>query len=769
MGCLIFFLIWCLPKLIVNHMLKDVLWSEERTYQTDGENKPLQFYLDALHNSSNLDLMLGYFSSAAISVLSPGFAKFLSTGGTVRLIINNILSEKDRDTLKKGLEIENESTVYDITDIARLKYTLDEYGNHFFECLAWLIANRRIQFKIVKPKFGKGISHYKSGVFNDGRDNVCFKGSCNFTAYGLLENLEEITTFLSWDDTRSAVEVRNQNKRFDKIFNGEAENVEFVDPDDIQLAIKNLFGNKDINELVIQEKELLEKKKSLQHDIKLKEIITKAEEDLIEYIKQPKFPYVEGPREYQTEAYRSWVSNEYKGIFAMATGTGKTITSLNCILEEYKINGIYRFIVLVPTISLATQWEKEIAGKFNFDEVTICSSTNPYWEESLRRYGRNLKLGDNSSFCIVTTYASFRGKKFQTLFNDLFKDYFKNITLIADEAHTLGSINLLKVLPHGIEKRIGLSATPQRQFDEGGELAICKYFNSYPPKYTYDYNMKTAIENGVLCRYYYYPQIVELENDELLAYRAITNKLIKFLDYSTGKYKDDPYVNNLLIQRKNIIHKAKNKANCLTKIIDQIGKENFKYAFIYVPEGFEPNYDEADLEHEGYNDDNIIKEYADLLYNKYQFKVRKFTGDTNDRDEVLKQFSKGQLDALLAMKCLDEGVDIPQTQIAIFCSSTGNPRQYIQRRGRVLRYHGKKEFAHIYDMIVKPALNATDTDAKQYALERNILHNELHRLVNFAVLAENKDDCLKGMEELCYSYNIDIYELSNKEQEKYKS
>ncbi|RYZ24022.1 MAG: DNA repair helicase, partial [Chitinophagaceae bacterium] len=222
------------PKLICLTMLKEVAWAEDRTYHTDGDYKPLQFYLDALQKSKHLDLLLGYFSSAAISVLSPGFAKFLSTGGTVRLIVNNILSDKDKETVKKGLEIGDSSLVYDITDINRLKETLDEYGAHFFECLAWLIANRRIQIKIVKPKSGKGISHYKSGVFSDGTDQVCFKGSCNFTAYGLLENLEEITTFLSWEDSRSALEVNNQNKRFEKIFQGKAENVEFVDPDNIQ-------------------------------------------------------------------------------------------------------------------------------------------------------------------------------------------------------------------------------------------------------------------------------------------------------------------------------------------------------------------------------------------------------------------------------------------------------------------------------------------------------------------------------------------------------
>jgi superfamily II DNA or RNA helicase len=423
----------------------------------------------------------------------------------------------------------------------------------------------------------------------------------------------------------------------------------------------------------------------------------------------------------------------------------------------------------VPTISLSTQWEKEITQKFNFQELTICSSLNNQWEDEIRGYGRNLRLGNDVNFCILTTYATFRGKRFQKLFEEMFNSHMAKITMVADEAHTLGSKALLKVLPNLIEKRIGLSATPERQYDEEGEDELFRYFDSFAPNFCFTYNMKEAIDNRVLCRYYYYPVLVDLTQEELVAYKEISNKLSKFLDPNTGKYKDDPYVNNLLIRRKNIIHKAKNKAKCLINIIDDIGKEKFKYAFIYVPEGFEQNFEEEDNPSSNDDDDRIIQEYTDLLYQRYKFKLRKFTGDTNDRDQILTQFSEGKLDALLAMKCLDEGVDVPQTQYAIFCSSTGNPRQYIQRRGRVLRYHKNKDFAYIYDMIVKPSLELTDTNLKQAKLERNIFAGELKRLINFAVLSENKDDCLNQMEELCYNLDIDVYDLANKELEKYNN
>lgn len=753
-------------------MLREANWSEDRSYRSASETEPIQFYMEGLCNSNTLDLMLGYFSSAAINVLSLGFASFLYNGGRMRMIVNNILSQDDRDAIKAGRVGDVRNTTIDLNDIKQLKRTLDEYGKHFFECLAWLIANERIQIKIIRPKQGSGIAHYKSGAFSDGINTIGFKASCNFTAFGLLENLEELDAFLSWENSRSTKMITRQNTDFESIFSGKSEIVDYLEIEDVLLAIKKEFGNHSLNELIIKEKELVEKKSRALENKKIRKTFEGMINRIEEIIREPRFPYASGPREYQQEAYKKWVINDYQGIFAMATGTGKTITSLNCILEEYKKNGYYRFIALVPTISLATQWEREITLKFNFEEVTVCSSKNNKWEDSVRDYVKNLRLGINSNFCIIITYSSYRMNRFQNIIKEIPDELMKSITLIADEAHTFGSKNLLKVLPYDIKKRIGLSATPERQYDEISENDISEYFNSYYPNYTFKYDMKKAIENEVLCKYNYYPKLVELENDEFITYNIKTLELAKFIDSNTGRYKNEPYVNNLLIQRKNIIHKARNKSNCLIKIIDEIGKENFKYAFIYVPEGYEPNYEDNDNEVQRETiemDDKIIDNYTKILYENYQLRLRKFTGQTNDREEILNQFSIGKLDALLAMKCLDEGVDIPQTNIAVFCSSTGNPRQYIQRRGRVLRAYRKDKVALVFDMIVKPYFDATNTDEKQVRIEKNILTNELRRFVNFAVLAENKDECLRSMENLCYDLGIDIYELANEEENKFKN
>jgi superfamily II DNA or RNA helicase len=751
-------------------MLKDCDWSIDRDYKTGSENEPLQFYLDGLANSNDFSLLLGYFSSSAINLLSVGFATFISKGGKMKMVINHLLSAKDKEAISRVEDNPNEIRVFDLTDIVSLGRVLDEYDTHFFECLAYLIAEKRIEIKVIKPKNGKGIAHYKSGVFSDGQDAVGYQASCNFTYYGLSENIEQLEAFLSWENGRSNKLIKKQLKLIDDYFAEKDEDVEYIPVSDIEVVLKDRFGKKDINELLVQEEQLLKKKQSLISNPKLKKTIAKLFSEIELIRRTPRFPYSEGPREYQINAYNSWVANNYKGMFAMATGTGKTITSLNCVLSDYREERFYKFIVLVPTTALANQWKDEVATKFNYENSVVCCSVNQKWKKDLKNIGKNVIFNREVNYGIITTYATFKGVQFQTILKEYFENDFNKLTLIADEAHTMGSQGFFKVLPHFIQKRIGLSATPERQFDETGNAILANFFSTTERKYTFEYNMKTAIENNVLSRYYYYPKIVSLEQNEQDEYIKISKDLSKYIDYETGKYRESDYVNNLLIKRKNVIHKAIRKVSALNSIVREIGSENFKDAFIYVPEGIEIDYttnENSLIEGESIND-KLIDIYLKSLFENYGLKMAKFTGETNNREQILNQFKEHKLDALLAMKCLDEGVDIPQTKYAIFCSSTGNPRQYIQRRGRVLRKFKGKDFAIIYDLIVKPVIDHTDTDEKLLKIEKNIFLSELKRLVNFSVLSENKDACLQSLETICYDLDIDIYELANAELENYK-
>jgi superfamily II DNA or RNA helicase len=669
------------------------------------------------------------------------------------MVINHLLSAKDKEAISRVEDNPNEIRVFDLTDIVSLGSVLDEYDTHFFECLAYLIAEKRIEIKVIKPKNGKGIAHYKSGVFSDGQDAVGYQASCNFTYYGLSENIEQLEAFLSWENGRSNKLIKKQIKLIDDYFAEKDEDVEYISVSDIEVVLKDRFGKKDINELLVQEEQLLRKKKSLISNPKLKKIITKLFNEIEIIRRTPRFPYSEGPREYQINAYNSWVANNYKGMFAMATGTGKTITSLNCLLNEYKKTGIYRAIITVPTTALVEQWKKECA-KFNFKNIiTVSSKEN--WDKNLAFFNTASKLID-TSYIVIVTYASLPKPKFQSYFTQLPKD----TILIADETHNLGSQGLLRLLPNiHLEKRIGLSATPHRKFDEAGNLAIQVFFNDEPP-YIVSYSMEEALNIGWLCKYTYYPHIIRLTDQEMERYKEISLQLLRMgmFDSSTGEFRSTPQIEMKLLERKRIIHKAANKLELFKAILrsEFEKKKHLKYSLIYVPEGTEANFDETDYSVETDDENRLINEYTKAVsQTDDSVMVKQFTANSANREEILKNFEESKIHVLTSMKCLDEGVDVPRSELAIFCASTGNPRQFIQRRGRVLRLHKDKIHATIHDLVVVPEVS----DGSTFEMEKGLVKKELERVVDFANLAMNKTDTYETLKCILDYYNLNLNNL----------
>ena len=752
-------------------MLAEIDFPRDLSYSSDGERIPLEFYLSCLKRSKNFDLRLGYFSSNAIRVLSHGFAQFIHNGGKFRIITNHYLSDNDLNVIREP--ISNNDINYNYfnslvnEDISGLQEVLSSGEQHFFDCLKYLLKENRIVIKPVKLKDG-GMSHYKIGVFSDGVNEVFFSGSCNFTYSGLVENGENLEVKRSWGSESEVLRIKKEIKKINNIFTEIDTSHEYLSPDQVIAVIHSQGQDKDLEELLDTERRLNRYLLTSQNPIGdiLRRECEEFEDWVLKASNEPRFAYGE-PYEYQKQAYENWVENNYQGLFAMATGTGKTITALNCVLEEYKKLNYYRFIVFVPTTALAHQWQDEIQKTFNFQNV-VNSSLHTDWESRLKRYLLSLKVGNNVSFGFVTTYHQLPRSKLKNLFIQ-YTDEFKSVTLISDEAHTLGSPGGIKNLPTLFENRIGLSATPQRKYDEYGSQVLEEFFNARPPKYTYYYSMKQAIEDGKLSEYEYHPVFVSLTDEEIEKYNVFTNRLRIYIDSKNGGYKDTPEAKKLLIQRKHVIHKAQNKLTAISQIIDDIGENNFRYAFVYVPEGFEPDYWQMENHSLQEEDERVINHYSRLLSNK-GLVVRNFIGETSDRHQVLTDFEKGRYDALLAMKCLDEGVDVPRTEYAIFCASTGNPRQFIQRRGRVLRSHPNKKFSKIYDLIVAPNHEPTSTfDELTLNTERNIFKNELLRVINFMALANNVIDLATGeFEKKCMEYGIaNLSQLINMEIKQY--
>lgn len=757
-------------------MLKsDIEWPKTRSYDTGTEWEPIGFFSDCLCNSTSFDLMLGFFASSAISLLADGFATFLYNGGKMRLIINDILSNEDKKAILKG-ESQAFIPIFDLSNIQSIKDSLSERNKHFFDCLAWLIRNNRIEIKIIAPNSGTGISHPKCGVFFDGKNYVAFTGSCNFSQTALIDNIENITAFCDWDEGPSADTVQARIEHFDKTFEGKG-SYRYISPEAIKTQILNNFENQDLNNLLKKEQDIIAKHISSPNLSKsaiaslrraqnrVEDIMRKDEEKRKELeIQQslPHFPYSTGPRPYQIQAFENWKNNNQQGLFAMATGTGKTITSLNCLLEIYKRKGYYKAIILVPTVTLVDQWEKE-CRKFNFNNIIKVCSKYSGWKNDISSIKTLEQISDRvTSYIIISTYASFIRDNIFNLLNELSAS---QVLLIADEAHNMGAASLKKKLPTiQIARRIGLSATPERQFDEEGNLIIEHFFGVENSQYTFEYSMKEAIEKGVLCKYLYYPHLIELTDEEMLQYEDISKKIVKYFNFNKCTFdKSDEILTGLLLKRKRIIHKAFNKQLAFKKILEERIKQqgNLKYTLVYVPEGNKPDNELSDIFTKTDNIDedeeslHLIDVYTSIVRDVSDTTtVRKFTSDSEERDHMLLDFEKGTIDVLTSMKCLDEGVDVPRSEVAIFCASTGNPRQFIQRRGRVLRTHKDKDMAILHDLVVAPKLATSDAT---FQMERAILMSELRRVNNFAMLSMNPFDTQIELMDVLKYYNLNIF------------
>ena len=304
--------------------------------------------------------------------------------------------------------------------------------------------------------------------------------------------------------------------------------------------------------------------------------------------------------------------------------------------------------------------------------------------------------------------------------------------LIADEAHHLGAEHGQRGLPPHFEFRMGLSATPDRWFDEEGTQALRDYFGDT----VFEFDLAHAIAQGFLSEYYYRPHLIELTADELEEYERLTLRIAQLLDSATAPCTT-PFLEGLLRRRADILNKAHNKLGRLADLLQN--EHDLHHALFYCVPG-------------------QIDEVLSLLGNDFGIRVHRFTVEESavERDRLLKDFARGHLQALVAIRCLDEGVDVPSTQVAFILASSSNPREYIQRRGRILRKFPGKENAVIHDLIAVPSLKegVRASNERAFNLERRILRRELSRFREFADTSLNRFQATQVIWDLAKSYNL---------------
>ena len=712
-------------------------------YSSDSSPIPLEFYLDIFPESKVIYLKLGYFSSKAIQVLSFGFARFVANGGSMRIITNHFLYNRDKELLNQphdySIDDSRESLLRDIEWIAG---KLNAQTQHVIDCLKLLVRFDRLEIVPVMLKPDR-MAHFKQGVFADEHENMVFmEGSCNFTANGLIENAEAISVFRSWGSEFEKKKIESKKENIESILSRENDQYEYLGIEDIRDAVISIGRDKDIDDLLNDALSVLSNPGEKAIAVAIAKHKAILEEEIRKYREHPRFPFVEGPRDYQKQAYINWQDSGKRGIFAMATGTGKTITSINCLLNEYHESGRYQSIILVPSKALLNQWYEEV-NSFNFDNVYLASSQHRGWRREIDMLNTGLAFDKTQNFIVIATYATFPTEDFQKR-----ATHFPAETLfIADEAHNIGSDRMKVLLPTlKFQKRIALSATPKRRFDEEGNILIEKFFNSREP-YTYNFSMERAISEGILCPYAYHPRVVYLTDQEMTEYSEISKGLSRLFDQNSGTFRNHELAKILLLERKRIVHKATNKLTIFESIVDEImeSKGNMDYSFVYVPEG------------EDREGDNLLRTYMVCLENKYpSVRIHHYISETDNRVEIMENFESGYIASLFSMKCLDEGVDIPRAETAIFCASTGNPRQFIQRRGRVLRRHKDKDYAAIHDLVVVPQ---PVSDAATFQTEKSLLKEELIRVIYFASLSRNYYESMEKFNEISDFYDLNMYSL----------
>jgi superfamily II DNA or RNA helicase len=418
--------------------------------------------------------------------------------------------------------------------------------------------------------------------------------------------------------------------------------------------------------------------------------------------------------EYQNEAIQKWFEHGRRGIFEMATGTGKTITSLSAAVRVYEEKKRVFLVVIVPYLHLANQW-KSTVKIFGFSTI-LCGSSYMGWKEKLDLGIQNYNLKVTDNLCIIAVSKTASSDRFISSIEKIRKS---PIMIIADEVHGLGSLELQKCMQEKYEFRLGLSATPRRWFDDYGTNILFDYFGEP----CYEYSLDKAIENGFLVSYLYYPILTNLNNEEHDKYEAISNKIIQLLRVHDTDSSFEETIKKLLIARARILSSAQNKFQMLLELLSEMIKHNnedgikTRDILIYCSPGHHKE---------------VLKQVSQLGLTCHEF-VADVSSD--DRANILKEFENGFYQVLVAIKCLDEGVDVPSTRIAFIMASSTNPREFIQRRGRILRRATNKKSAIIYDFIIVPSKEMVEI---KDATEISIIKRELPRFAEFSASASNE-------------------------------
>lgn len=656
-----------------------------------------QFYTPVLEQSLKYDRVAGYFSSKVFASAARGVAGLVRNGGKMRLVTSHAFTQTDTERFQDYFD---SSVFIDelINDFVKSYRELGSLENTIAKshvaAMCWMLREGYLEIKVVVPNSADltAISpedfdkfHPKFGVFYDSDGNrIAFSGSVNETQGAWKRNIENFDVYQSWE-TGETKWIDPKILSFEKLWNGDLDNKWRTI--DLPTAVKD----KIVSEF--------------------------APDDFPDEIEEGLTQNRHGLRDYQQDALDAWINADRRGILEMATGTGKTRTAKACIDSASELGNLLT-IVVVPYQHIGDQWVEELS-----EMSPIAVGGN--WRKRLAEAHTAISLGRqrNLTFVVVKNTAS--SPDFTQAIENMASE-FQNVLLVGDEVHWLGARAFRESLVSEANFRLGLSATPERYFDEEGTDHLLEYFGGTVFKLSLGDALKIRDEKGnpILCPYDYHPKLVSLSDEELVEYREWTAKIGKYKamrdQYDVEKLLSDAYN-----RRAAIAKSAASKIPAVKELLISLPKP-LRQCLIYCA------------------DSTQLNEVAVILH-ELKIDSQQITGDEsttaspkwngmNEREFIIHNFAKGQLGVLLAIRCMDEGVDIPSAKLGIILASSGNIKEFIQRRGRLMRPFKGKEKAIIYDMCVLPE-NEHDP-----ITDTGLVQVELRRIEQFAEDALNKDE-----------------------------
>lgn len=692
------------------------------SYRTGRDDLVVDFFNPCLESSVLYRRAAGYFTSNGLALAARGVASLAARRGKMQLVVSPHLEPADVEALSSAAA----NPLYALRAITarNLAGIEDALIKDRLNALAWLAASGLLEIKLAlrtdaNGSYSRGIFHEKAGIFSDDKGNhVTFAGSSNETAGGLLENFESVKVFCSWKDGEGRVQEEIDN--FEALWNDATPGLKVLDFSDVA-------------------KELLERFRDPTKPLsginpKVEQVIP----SLINFVPPTGLEL----RPYQKDAIRAWSQKGGRGILAMATGSGKTLTALTLASKVAERNPGLVLIVVCPFINLCRQWIREMAA-FGLNPVAAFEGRER-WQTLLEEGYQRVSVELTPIHAIVTTNATFMGEGFQSRMQPRVASGAFHHLLIADEVHNLGAPGIKATLPEGIAMRLGLSATPERHFDPVGTKTVIDYFGGV----IFEYTLDQAIAEGRLCPYRYYPVVVDLTEPEAEQYAEISAKLAKIMPGAVKNEEIEQSAMRLLIKRARLLGSASNKIPALDNLIASLPERPHK-AIFYCGDG-------RTMDRITEDEVRQIQAVARILGEKHGLRVRNFTyrESAQEREEILRDLTSGFLDGVVAIRCLDEGIDLPDLRMGFLLASSTNPRQFVQRRGRLLRNSFGKTRAIIYDFIVAPPDYDGIHDDDAFNMERRFFQRELTRIVEFCRMAENGPEALNSLHHLRLKYNL---------------